>query len=143
MKDIVQKAFDYAKKAHQGQTDRANEDYFTAHVLRVFKGVGGEKAPAETAATALLHDVVEDTEHTIEDIRYEFGDQIAAAVDAMTRPEGQDYFEYIDQLQQNEVARQVKISDLTQNSDLSRLPEVGPKDEKRREKYQKALKKLL
>jgi len=84
MKNIVQKAYDFAIKAHEGQKDRANEDYFKGHILRVFNGVGGEKAPPEIAATALLHDVVEDTEHTIEDIRYEFGDQIAAAVDAMT-----------------------------------------------------------
>lgn len=89
---------------------------------------------------ALLHDVVEDTDLRIEDIKNEgFSVEIINALKLLTHDENEDYFEYIKRISSNPVARDVKISDLTHNSDLTRLPEVKTEDKERTKKYQKCL----
>ena len=80
---------------------------------------------------------------TVKDIAEQFGSDTAATVDAISRRDGETWSDYIDRVAANPVARQVKISDLIDNSNLSRIPHVTMKDVKRQAKYNKALKKLL
>ena len=127
-----------AAYAHLGQVDKAGNPYIT-HPLAVAEGVEGEDAKI----AALLHDTVEDTFVTNRTIRELFGDDVADAVDLLTHREGEDYFDYVRRAGKNPIARQVKLSDLRHNMDLSRLKEVTEKDLKRLEKYKKAREILL
>ena len=133
MSDLLKKADDFAAKAHSGQKDLAGSPYID-HPRTVAACVSGEKAKI----VALLHDVVEDTGVSINDIRVEFGDNIAEAVRVLTRPDGVSYMDYIRGIKKNELAREVKLADLKHNMDLSRLPNVSDRDIKRVKKYKKA-----
>lgn len=124
--------------AHYGQTDRAGKAYYI-HPFAVAAGVDGEDAKI----TALLHDIVEDTHVEIGTIRNLFGDTVADAVEALTRREGEDYFDYVRRVGRNPIARQVKQADLRHNMDMSRLPTVTENDLKRLEKYRRAEEILL
>ena len=127
-----------ATKAHEGQTDKAGLPYIT-HPERVASRLN---AP-EAQVVGWLHDTVEDTPLTIDDIREQFGPETAAAVDAISKRDGETWSDYIDRVAANPIARQVKISDLIDNSNLSRIPYVTLKDVERQKKYNKALKRLL
>lgn len=92
---------------------------------------------------ALLHDVVEDTEVTIEDLRREgFSEDIIEALTLLTHKEEMDYYAYIRKIRTNPIARDVKVADLMHNSDTSRLKELSQEDIERTNKYQKCLKYL-
>ena len=123
---------------HAGQTDKAGLAYIT-HPQRV----AARLASPEAQVVGWLHDTVEDTALTVADIEARFGPETAAAVDAISRREGEAWSDYLDRVQANPMARQVKISDLVDNSNLGRVPTVTLKDVKRQAKYNKALKKLL
>ena len=127
-----------ATKAHEGQTDKAGLPYIT-HPERV----ASRLTTPEAKVVCWLHDTVEDTSITVQDIAGQFGLETAAAVDAISRRDGEAWSDYIDRVAANPVARQVKISDLIDNSNLSRIPHVTMKDVERQAKYNKALKKLL
>lgn len=137
--DIVEKAYELAKKAHAGQVDKAGVDYIR-HPLAVSRNE--ILVSEEEKCVALLHDVLEDTDVTEEEIRKEFGDVIADGVVAMTRGKKERYEEFILRAKKNPIARKVKMADLSHNMDLSRLPEVTEKDLKRLEKYKRALEVL-
>ena len=92
---------------------------------------------------AWLHDTVEDTALTVKDIAERFGPETAAAVDTISRRDGESWSDYLDRVTANPTTRQVKISDLIDNSNLSRIPHVTLKDVERQKKYNKALKKPL
>jgi len=90
-----------------------------------------------------LHDVVEDTPTTLEDLRSEgFSDEVIAVVDLLTHPEGMPYDDYIDRLAGNPVARQVKLADLGHNMEITRIPDPTPRDFERLQKYHRIRKKL-
>lgn len=134
--EMVTKAKLWAIEAHAGQKDKAGKDYFEAHVSVVAKGVKGD--PVAEAA-AFLHDTVEDTTLTMEDIRAAFPKEVADAVETLTRKKGMSYAEYLWHIQQNHTAVKVKLSDLRNNMDLSRLPhEPTKKDLARTKKYSRA-----
>lgn len=124
-----------SKKAHSNQVDKAGVDYFSGHISAVVSGVTSTKEKI----VAYLHDIVEDTDITIENIYEEFGEEIGNAVKAITKSGELDYTEYIEGIKANELARAVKIADLKHNMDLSRLKEVREKDVKRVKKYRKVL----
>lgn len=105
MIDYIEKAKAFAMMAHKGQTDKAGEDYFTAHVAVVADGV--EPDPLVKAA-AYLHDTVEDTGTTIDTIRAEFPQEVAEAVSVLTREKDMTYAEYIWRVKQNDIAVKVK-----------------------------------
>jgi (p)ppGpp synthase/HD superfamily hydrolase len=84
-----------------------------------------------------LHDTVEDTEVTIEEIREIFGDEIADAVALMTHADGVPYMDYVKEIGKNPLARKVKLADLTHNMDIRRIKDPGPKDYDRIEKKYK------
>lgn len=130
----VGKAERMASVAHTGAVDKAGKPYIE-HPARVAAWV---KEPREKVV-AWLHDVVEDTNITLEEIEKEFGKDTAEAVNAITHRKDEPWADYLARAKANEVARAVKIADLIDNSNLSRLPEVRPKDVKRQAKYNRAL----
>lgn len=98
---------------------------------------------SETCA-ALLHDVVEDSDWTIEMLAAEgIPSDALEAIKLLTHKEGIPYMEYVESLKDNKIARKVKLADLAHNSDLSRLSEVSEKDRARIRKYNKAIELLI
>ena len=94
----------------------------------------------ETIIVALLHDVVEDSDYTIEDLRKKgFSDAVLEAISLMTHADGVDYMDYVAEIKKNPIARVVKLADLRHNSDLTRLEVVDEKALKRRNTYQEAI----
>jgi (p)ppGpp synthase/HD superfamily hydrolase len=134
----LEKAIRIAAQAHEGQRDKAGAPYIL-HPLRVMMKMATE---AEQI-TAVLHDVVEDTDWTMERLRQEgFLGEILAALDCLTRKNGEEYEKFIERVKRNPLAVKVKIADLEDNLDVLRLKEVTDADAKRLEKYKQALKML-
>ena len=134
----VEAAKALATRMHEGQTDKAGQPYIT-HPQRV----AGRLESPEAKVVGWLHDTVEDTALTLGDVEARFGPETAAAVDAVSRREGEEWSDYLERVRANPVARQVKISDLIDNSNLGRIPHVTLKDVERQAKYNRALKRLL
>lgn len=127
-----------AEKAHAGQCDKAGKPYIE-HPAYVAAQVQGEEAKA----IAWLHDVVEDTSITFEDLLSAgISAQVVDALRLLTHDKSVPYLDYIRALKRNPLARMVKLADLRHNSDLSRLPKVTSADEERLAKYQKAIQTL-
>ena len=123
-----------AYDAHHGQKDKADIPYIL-HPARVAADFTNE---AE-ACVAWLHDVVEDSGVTLEDIRLAgFGAAICDALQRMTHDKSIPYMDYVRRIAENPIARAVKLADLRDNMDLSRLPEVDAAAEARLEKYRAA-----
>lgn len=114
--DLVERAREIAQNAHRDQVDKSGAAYIT-HPARVAARVAGHP---EAEMVAWLHDVVEDTAVTLDDLATEFPPEVVAAVDAITkRPdEGDDYYRRV---AANPLALQVKYADLADNSSPDRL----------------------
>lgn len=139
----VRAAYELARRAHAGQLDKAGQPYLL-HPVMVAAGVRGHGTTAMVAA--LLHDVVEDAGVTPQKIRAQFGDAVADAVALLTHEAGVPYQDYVRRVAEsgNAAAILVKLSDLTQNMNLARLPQAGPQDVERvRRKYLPAMQTLL
>ena len=135
MQNNLQLALNIATKAHEGQLDKAGDPYIK-HPIYVASLVNTETEKI----VALLHDVVEDTNVTLNDIKkYGFGEPITEALTLLTHNKNIPYFEYINKIKNNSVAKNVKIADLTHNSDISRINKPTKKDLERTVKYKKAL----
>lgn len=132
-------AQEIAGRSHAGQTDKGGHPYI-GHPLRV--SAACTETPAKVAA--LLHDVVEDTPVTLEDLRAAgFPDDIVSAIDLLTHRKGVPYERYVAHIAEDPIARMVKISDLSDNLDASRLGhEPTEKDEARLARYRHALQML-
>ena len=92
---------------------------------------------------ALLHDIVEDTDVSFQDLKkMKFSSDVLKSVYVITKNKNQDYFEYLEKIKQNKIARAVKIQDLKHNSNLKRLKKITQEDYKRLEKYEQALEYL-
>ncbi|MBQ8951108.1 MAG: GTP pyrophosphokinase [Eubacterium sp.] len=136
--NLTRKAIMVAYKAHEGQMDRAGLPYIL-HPIHVAEQMKDE----DTCVVALLHDVIEDTDITLEDLRvYGFTEAQIEGVRIMTHEEGVEYFDYIRTVKTNPLALAVKLEDLKHNSDETRIIDMTDKDIKRLEKYKKALKIL-
>jgi len=130
----LEKALAIAVKGHMGQKDKAGRPYIL-HPLRVMSQMSTE----ETMIVAVLHDLVEDTEWTIEALRLEgFSEEIIEAVDTLTHQEQDSYEEYIQRIKANPLALKVKLADLKDNLDITRISKLTEKDLKRIEKYHQA-----
>ncbi|MBS6194309.1 MAG: bifunctional (p)ppGpp synthetase/guanosine-3',5'-bis(diphosphate) 3'-pyrophosphohydrolase [Clostridiales bacterium] len=131
---LYEKALQLATKAHEGQKDKGGHPYI-GHPLAVAEKV---LKPEEKVA-ALLHDVVEDTDITLEDLEKEFPPCIVTVVDLVTKKKGPDFSrkKYLEEIRKNEAARQVKLADLEHNMDLGRIPHPTEKDFRRMERYKK------
>ena len=134
----LDRAIELAKQHHEGQTDKAGKPYIE-HPLRVMNQVESE----EEKIVAVLHDIVEDTNISLNDLRNEgFSEEVVSAVECLTKQDGENYDSYIERISFNPLAVKIKLADLEDNKDLTRLPEVTDKDLERLEKYDKALEKL-
>lgn len=133
----VRKAFEVAKTAHGGQVDKAGVEYIF-HPLSVALNFGGDES---AMIVALLHDVAEDTSLTIENLRDEVNLTAAevAALKILTHNKNISYFDYVQKIKIDALATKVKIADLKNNSDLSRIAAPTEKDFSRVEKYRQAL----
>lgn len=135
---LVKKAYEIARNAHFGQKDKAGVDY-----IKHPETVANLVQTDEHKIVAYLHDVVEDTALTLDDLmRHGFPNRIISAVDTLTKKNGQSYQSYLELVKRNDLAKVVKLADLQHNSDLSRLKTVEPKDVERQEKYRRAIKFL-
>jgi (p)ppGpp synthase/HD superfamily hydrolase len=136
--DFFTKAFRLATIAHMKQKDKGGQPYIL-HPIAVSELCKTPKAKI----VAILHDVVEDSSTTIEEIEKEIPDkEIIDAIRLLTKPPKTmsfSYSEYLDQIKKSPIAREVKIADLTHNSDLSRLKTIKEADKTRYLKYQKSI----
>ena len=133
--DMTKKAMMIAFQAHKNQTDKSGMPYIY-HPVHLAEQMKDE----ETTCVALLHDVVEDTDWTLDELREQgFDARIIEALKLMTHAEGVPYMEYVTQIKPNPIAKVVKLADLRHNSDLTRLNEVNEKALARAEKYKKAI----
>ena len=132
-------AIELAIKHHKGQVDKAGQPYIL-HPLRLMMSVDKN----DEKIVAVMHDIVEDTEITLNDLQNEgFTKKVIDAIECVTKKEDEDYDSFIDRISQNSLATKVKLADLEDNMDLSRLSEVTDKDLERLEKYKKAKERLL
>ena len=126
-----------AYKAHEGQTDKAGVPYIF-HPIHIAEQMDNE----ESCVVALLHDVVEDSNITLEDLSKYFNEDIIEALRTLTKEENDDYVEYIKRVKTNKLATKVKLKDLEHNMDLTRLDEITDDDRNRSKKYSDAIRYL-
>lgn len=132
---MIDIALAIAKKAHAGQVDKAGIDYIQ-HPLYVASQVKTE----QEKVVALLHDVIEDSDVTVDDLLVSgLSNEVVTAVQILTKKKGQSYQEYLEKVKSNNLARVVKLADLKHNSDLSRLKSVTDTDYERVKKYKNAI----
>jgi (p)ppGpp synthase/HD superfamily hydrolase len=125
---LLEKALRLAVEAHWGQKDRARQPYIL-HPLRVMCRMETE----EERIVAVLHDVVEDTRVTLDNLREQgFPESIVQAVDCLTKRQGEPYEAQIERAKANPVARRVKIADLEDNIERSRKRDETERLEKYR-----------
>ncbi len=134
----IERALAIAATAHTDQLDKGGAPYIL-HPLRIMM-----KMPTtESKMVAILHDVVEDSDWTLENLREEgFSEAVIAGVDCMTRRDDESYATYIERLKTNSLALQVKMGDLTDNMNLLRLNHLDEKAFKRYQRYHSTYFKL-
>lgn len=133
--EMTKKAVNVMYQAHQGQMDKGGFPY-CFHPYQVAQGMDDEIS----CTCALLHDVVEDTDLTFEDLaEMGFPAEVISVLKLLTHQDGVSYMDYVRNLAGNPVARKVKLSDLHHNSDLSRINEVTEKDLERIGQYKEAI----
>ena len=131
----TKKALVFCFEAHKDQKDKSGMPY-VFHPFHLAEQMETE----ETTIVALLHDVAEDTQYTLEDIsKMGFGEAVMEALTLMTHDDAVDYMDYVRAIKDNPIAKAVKLADLRHNSDITRLDTVDEKALKRREKYLEAL----
>ncbi|MBR3809252.1 MAG: bifunctional (p)ppGpp synthetase/guanosine-3',5'-bis(diphosphate) 3'-pyrophosphohydrolase [Clostridia bacterium] len=136
--DLTKKALKLCFEAHKEQVDKSGMPY----VFHPFH-LAEQMADEATTIVALLHDVVEDTAISFEDLEKQgFSDEIMDALKLLTHDKNIPYMDYVAEIKKNTIATNVKLADLKHNSDLTRLSVVDEKALKRKEKYEKAIKFL-
>ncbi|MBQ8513849.1 MAG: HD domain-containing protein [Ruminococcus sp.] len=140
--ELTIRAMNLAYAAHHGQKDRSGVPY----IFHPFH-LAEQMEDAYAVCAALLHDVLEDTQVTAEELRKEFPSEVTEAVELLTRDKQEDYFAYVQRLGKNPIARAVKLADLRHNMDASRIPQPTPETAEwtkaHQEKYKRAEKILL
>lgn len=132
---LTKKALLISFSAHMNQLDKGGMPY-VYHPYHLAEQMDDELS----VCTALLHDVVEDTSVTIDDIKNEgFPEEVIEALRLLTHDDSVPYMEYVRKIKPNEIARKVKAADLEHNSDLSRLNTVDGAALERVEKYRQAI----
>ena len=131
----TKKAMKLCFEAHKNQLDKSGMPY----VFHPFY-LAQQMTDEVSAVVALLHDVVEDTDYTTEDIAaMGFSGEVTDALALLTHDESVPYMEYVALIKKNPVATAVKLADLRHNSDLSRLDRVDEGDIARKRKYDEAI----
>lgn len=137
--ELTKKAMKLCFAAHKDQVDKTGIPY-VFHPFHLAEQMQDEN----TTICALLHDVVEDTDYTLEDLRkMGYPEEVTDALALLTHEKSVPYMEYVARIAPNPIAKAVKIADLRHNSDLSRLDLVDEKALVRKEKYERALVLLL
>ncbi len=132
---LTKRAYKIAFEAHRDQLDKTGLPYIHHPLHLAF-----QMTDEVTTCVALLHDVVEDSDMTFEELeKLGFGGEIIDALRLLTHAEDVPYMDYIREIKKNPVAAAVKRADLMHNSDMTRLDVVTEKDLQRAEKYKKAL----
>lgn len=127
----IEKAIVLAARKHAGQTDKSNQPYIF-HPLRLMLKM---KTP-EQQFVAVLHDILEDTDTTVVDlISLGFSSEVIEAIQALTKKEGESRIEAAYRAVRNPIARAVKLADVADNMDLSRISHPSTKDLLRLEEY--------
>ncbi|AMZ73596.1 MULTISPECIES: hypothetical protein [Pseudomonas] len=135
---ILDAAIALASRGHAGQVDKAGKPYIL-HPLRLMMKFDG----LEEQLVSLLHDVVEDGDVTLDELRgLGIPEVVVTAIDCLTKRKGESYEQFIARIRPNPLATKVKIADIHDNLDLTRLPVVRDKDLERAAKYHRALRYL-
>ena len=139
--EMLRKALVMAYHAHSGQ--KAKDKELPEYIFHPVT-VALQCTTAEEKTAALLHDVIEDTDVTADDLRRQgFGEDIITAVELLScpyeHPSPEQYLSYVAEIGKNPSARAVKIADLTNNLDASRLPDPEMMSYKRENYYLPAL----
>jgi (p)ppGpp synthase/HD superfamily hydrolase len=132
----LEHAIALAAKAHEkGKPDKGGAPYIL-HPLRVMLAV----STTEERIAAVLHDVIEDSDWTIERLRNEgFAEPVLRALEALTKREGEDYEDFVRRAGKDPIARRVKLADMRDNCDLTRIPHPNDEDRRRTEKYKRGI----
>ena len=127
--ELTIKAMNLAYSAHHGQYDKGGVPYIF-HPIHLAEQMDDEIS----TCVALLHDTVEDTAVTLEQLAAEFPKEVVDAVALLTHADGVEYFDYVRAIKANPVAVKVKLADLSHNGDPKRICTQG-NQERRRIKY--------
>ena len=134
--ELTNKAMKIAYAAHQGQVDYNGIPYIF-HPIHLAEAMDDESS----CCAALLHDVVEDTAVTMEDLAKEFPEEVIAVLRLLTHEEGVPYFDYVRKIKANPIAVKIKLADIAHNSDQTRCVGSDLTEEQLtywRDKYSKA-----
>lgn len=135
---MLEKAIQIAVSAHKEQVDKSEQPYIL-HLIRVMDA--GETEQEKICG--ILHDLVEDTDWTFEKLENEgFSEEIISALKCVTKQENEDYAAFIGRVKTNPLAIKVKLNDLRDNMDITRLFRITEKDRERLNKYLKAYQEL-
>lgn len=138
MTQTLERAIAIAATAHAGQVDKGGAPYIL-HPLKVMLRM----STLEQRIVAVLHDVVEDCDISLDDLRKEgFSEEVLSAIESVTKVPGESYEDFVDRAAQNPIGRVVKLADLEENSDLSRIASPSWEDLERVEKYRRAIGRL-
>jgi (p)ppGpp synthase/HD superfamily hydrolase len=138
MTQTLERAIAIAAAAHAGQLDKGGAPYIL-HPLKVMLRM----STLEERIVAVLHDVVEDCGISLDDLRKEgFSEDVLTAIESVTKVPGESYEDFVDRAAQNPIGRVVKLADLEENSDLSRIASPSWEDLERIEKYRRAIGRL-
>lgn len=138
MTQTLERAIAIAATAHAGQVDKGGAPYIL-HPLKVMLRVSS----LEERIVAVLHDVVEDCGISLDDLRKEgFSEDVLSAIESVTKVPGESYEDFVERAAQNPIGRVVKLADLEENSDLSRIASPSWEDLERIEKYRRAIGRL-
>ena len=130
----LEDAIALAVEAHRGQKEKAGQPYIL-HVLRVMFRLDTE----QEQMAGVLHDLVEDTSYTLDDLRrLGYPESVVMAIDCLTRREDESYEEFVERAGAHPIARRVKLADLEDNMDIRRLPAVTERDLERLNRYIRA-----
>ena len=136
---MLEKAIQIALEAHKEQTDKAGAPYLL-HLIRVMNAGQTENEKI----CGILHDLVEDTPWTFEDLRREgFSEEVIRALVCVTKQPNEPYTHFIERIKKNSLATKVKLNDLRDNMDITRLTFITEEDTQRLNKYLKAYHSLL
>jgi len=131
---LLEKAIEIALRAHTGQKGKDGSPYIL-HPLRIMTRMGSD----EERIAAVLHDVVEDSDITLDDLRTTgFPEDVLTVVKLLTHEEGISYEDYVERLKSHPIARRIKLADLEDNSDIRRLSGIEDRDLERLRKYHRA-----
>lgn len=138
MTQTLERAIAIAATAHAGQVDKGGAPYIL-HPLKVMLRM----STLEERIVAVLHDVVEDCDISLEDLRQEgFSEEVLTAIESVTKVPAESYEDFVERAAQNPIGRVVKLADLEENSDLSRIASPSWEDLERIEKYRRAIGRL-